>query len=139
MLTEAQIDLIRASAERLAQTNVSATNAFYSNLFKAAPGVRALFPDDMFEQSEKLWNSIVMVVESTDDLAGIEEALKTLGARHIGYGAEPAHYAVVTDVLIETISITMADDWSDAHRQAWKTALDAVCATMLEGAKQRAA
>ena len=93
----------------------------------------------MFEQSEKLWNSIVMVVESADDLSGIEAALKALGSRHVAYGAEPAHYPVVTEVLIETISILMQDEWSNAHQAAWKAALEAVCATMLEGAEQRAA
>lgn len=137
MLTEDQIDLIRESAERLAAANVPATNAFYANLFKVAPGVRPLFPDDMFQQSEKLWNSIVMVVESADNLTEIESALRALGARHAGYGAEPEHYAVVTDVLIETISSLMQDGWSQAHQQAWNTALGAVCATMLEGAEQR--
>ena len=139
MLTEYQVDLIRESAERLSEANIAATNAFYANLFKAAPGVRTLFPDDMFEQSEKLWNSIVMVVESADDLTEIESALKALGARHVGYGAEPAHYAVVTDVLIETIAILMAEAWTNAHQVAWKAALEAVCDLMLEGAAQRAA
>ena len=139
MLSEEQVDLIRASAERLAEANVSATNAFYANLFKVAPAVRTLFPDDMFEQSEKLWNSIVMVVEGADDLSGIESALKALGARHVAYGAEPAHYPIVTEVLIETMSTLMQDAWSDDHQKAWKAALEAVCATMLEGAAQHAA
>ena len=139
MLSEEQVDLIRESAERLADANVAATNAFYANLFKVAPSVRMLFPDDMFEQSEKLWNSIVMVVESADDLASIEGALKALGARHVAYGAQPAHYPVVAEVLIETISTLMQDEWSDAYQAAWRDALEAVCAAMLEGAAQRAA
>ena len=139
MLSEDQVDLIRDSAERLADANVAATNAFYANLFKVAPAVRTLFPDDMFEQSEKLWNSIVMVVESVDDLQEIENALKALGARHVAYGAQPSHYPVVTSVLIETISILMQDEWTEAHQTAWQAALEAICATMLEGAAQRAA
>lgn len=139
MLTEDQITIIRDSAERLAEANVAATNTFYANLFKAAPGVRTLFPDDMFQQSEKLWNSIVMVVESADDLASITEALRALGSRHVGYGAKPEHYPVVVQILIETIAALMKDEWSEAHHKAWADALDAVCATMLEGAEQRAA
>lgn len=139
MLTDAQVDLIRDSAEILAEANVAATNAFYANLFKLAPGVRTLFPDDMFEQSEKLWNSIVMVVESASDLSEITDALRALGARHVGYGAQPEHYPVVTSVLIETMSTLMQDEWSKAHQDAWKAALEAVCDTMLEGAARRAA
>lgn len=139
MLSEQQVDLIRESAERLADANIAATNAFYANLFKVAPGVRTLFPEDMFAQSEKLWNSIVMVVESADDLSEIESTLQALGARHVNYGAEPAHYKVVTDVMIETIAALMQREWSDDHQQAWRAALEAVCDVMLQGAAKRAA
>ncbi|SEV93878.1 Hemoglobin-like flavoprotein [Cognatiyoonia koreensis] len=139
MLSQTQVDLIRTSAEVLAEANVAATNVFYANLFRVAPGVRNLFSEDMFEQSEKLWNTIVKVVESARDLTEIEADLHALGARHVHYGAEPGHYVVVTDVLIQTISSMMEDKWTDETQAAWKTALEAVCATMLEGAAQRVA
>lgn len=138
MLSDDQVDLIRHSAGRLAEVNVAATNAFYSNLFAHAPGVRALFPDDMFGQSEKLWQSIVMVVQSADDISEIEAALRELGAKHVAYGADAAHYQVVTDVLLETISAVMADEWSDDHYVAWKATLDAVSGVMLDGAAAHA-
>lgn len=139
MLSQTQVDLIRTSAVCLGEANVMATNTFYANLFKVAPGVRTLFAEDMFEQSEKLWNTIVKVVESASDLTEIEADLKALGARHVGYGAEPAHYIVVTDVLIQTIAALMSDKWSDDAQSAWRSALEAVCSLMLEGAAQRAA
>jgi hemoglobin-like flavoprotein len=139
MLTEDQIDIIRESAERMAETNVAGTNAFYASLFSVAPGIRNLFPDDMFNQSEKLWNSIVMVVESAEDLGEITDALKKLGARHVHYGAEPEHYVLVTKVLIETIAALMDNHWTLAHQDAWQIALGAVCDTMLEGAAQSGA
>lgn len=134
MLSENQIDLIRQSAEKLAESNVAMTNAFYSHLFSDVPAVRPLFPDDMFGQSQKLWQSIVMVVESADDLGGIQTALRQLGAKHVNYGADEDHYIIVSDVMLETISALMGDDWTADHHIAWQAALDAVCATMLEGA-----
>lgn len=137
MLTENQIVLIRECAERMAETNVAATNAFYANLFSVAPGIRNLFPDDMFNQSEKLWNSIVMVVEGADDMGEIRDALEHLGARHVHYGAEPEHYEVVTQVLIKTIAALMDNQWTLAHQDAWQAALDAVCDIMLKGAARR--
>lgn len=139
MLSETQVDLIRDSAQIVARSNVAATDAFYASLFKTAPGVRPLFAEDMFAQSEKLWQSIVMVVESADNLGEILDALKELGARHVGYGAEPAHYDVVADVLLQTLGQVVGVAWTDDHHAAWKAALDAVCATMLEGAAQGAA
>ena len=138
MLSDVQIDLIRRSAERLAASNMAATDAFYVKLFQTAPAVRPLFSEDMFEQSEKLWQSIVMIVESADNLDQIRLALMALGKRHVDYGAEPSHYAIVTDVLIETMSTLMRDEWSADYRAAWTAALGAVCETMLEGAGHRA-
>lgn len=139
MLSSTQVQLIRSSAEVLGKANVAATDAFYANLFKVAPGVRPLFPEDMFKQSEKLWNTIVKVVESASDLTEIEAELRDLGARHVGYGAEPAHYVVVTDVLIETIATLMNDKWTEETHTTWKMALGEVCALMLEGAARNAA
>lgn len=139
MLTSKQVEIIRSSASVLADANISATNAFYANLFKVAPGVRPLFPEDMFQQSEKLWNTIVMVVKSANDLTEIESELRALGARHVSYGAEPAHYVVVTEVLIQTISTLMNGKWTEEAQQTWQTALGEVCALMLEGAAKHAA
>lgn len=139
MLTEVEIELIRSSAEKMAELNVIATNMFYANLFKEVPEIRVLFPEEMFDQSEKLWASIVMVVESVDDLAEIVPALKELGARHISYGTEPDHYEVVSRVLIETIKSLMAEEWTPEHQATWVKAMGIVAETMLSGAAQRAA
>lgn len=139
MLSEVQVEMIRECAERLAESNTSATNAFYSNLFREVPSVRHLFPEDMFRQSEKLWNSIVMIVESADDLDGIQGTLRELGARHVEYGALPEHYEIVSDILIKTISSLLGEDWTEAHNETWRATMIAVCGTMLEGASARGA
>lgn len=139
MLSEAEIEIIRSSAEKMVELNVAATNLFYSNLFAEVPEIRVLFPDEMFPQSEKLWASIVMVVESVDDLSEIVPALQGLGARHVGYGAEPGHYEVVSRVLIETIQSLMPNEWTDAHQATWTKALNIVSETMQAGAAKQAA
>lgn len=139
MLTESQVDLIRQSAQRLADSDVSATNLFYTNLFRAAPAVRPLFPVDMFSQSEKLWSSIVAVVNHVDDLDSLRPTLLEMGRRHVKYGAEKAHYDVVRSVLIATIESYHNDDWTQNHQDAWTIALTFVCDTMVAGAYEAAA
>lgn len=134
MLSPHQISLIRSSAQRLADSDVSATNLFYSNLFRRAPGVRPLFPDDMFSQSEKLWASIVAVVDGIEDLEGLRPMLMQLGERHVEYGAIPAHYDAVRDTLVETVASFLSTDWSPDYEVAWQGALQFVCDTMLDGA-----
>ncbi len=138
MLSQSQVNLIRGSASLLAEGNVAVTQAFYDNLFAAAPGVRKLFSEDMFDQSEKLWNSIVTVVESAKDLGEIEDELLAMGARHVRYGALPEHYPVVNDILVATIASIAGDTWTDDHQDAWQAALGAVTSLMLQGATEDA-
>ena len=133
------IDLVRQSAEIVAQNAIPATNAFYTNLFAAAPAVRPLFPDEMFGQSEKLWASIVIVVQSLENLESLRPALRDLGARHVGYGAEPAHYELVVTTLVETLASLLGPRWTPDHGRAWNAVLTQVSDMMLEGAQDVAA
>lgn len=139
MLTEEQVELIRSSASEIGMSYVAAGTYFYASLFREDPTLARLFSDDMFAQSEKLWQSVVMVVEGADDLGSVVGALRHLGARHVSYGAEPEHYDLVCEVLIRTIASFVGDRWTPAHQQAWQAAIEVVCATMLEGAAQSAA
>lgn len=136
MLTREQAECIRASAERLSEVNIAATSTFYEELFAVAPEVRDLFPQDMFAQSRKLWDSIVVVVESAYDLSHIEAELRDLGARHAGYGVKPAYYAIVTRVLIETVAKLMHKQWTPQHQAAWEDALKVVTTLMMQGAAE---
>lgn len=139
MISETDIDLIRDSAEAIFRADVAATNTFYTNLFNVAASVRPLFPEDMFDQSKKLLDSIVFVIENLEEPDKTASLLRAMGARHVGYGAEPEHYPIVSAVLIDTIESVMTTGWSEAHRDAWVRALDWVTEAMLDGAKERAA
>ena len=139
MSDRVNVGLIRIAAERLAQSPVPSTNAFYARLFEAAPSVRPLFPEDMFTQSEKLWKSIVAVVEYVEDLEALRPVLRDMGARHVHYGAEPAHYAVVAQTLVETLADIMGPSWSEDQEKAWTHVLGQVAEMMIEGAHENAA
>lgn len=139
MTANLDLSLIRIAAERLAECPIPSTNAFYAKLFQAAPGVRPLFPEDMFDQSEKLWNSIIAVVAYAEDLEQLRPALQQMGARHVGYGAEPEHYEAVISTLLETIRQAMSDDWTQAQEQAWRHVLRKVADMMIEGAHENSA
>lgn len=97
-----------------------------------------MFPEDMFAQSAKLWESVVTVVEALDNLVKIAPKLRDLGRRHVSYGAEPAHYDLVAATLIATIGAMSANIWTPEHEIAWKKALASVCATMIAGANELA-
>jgi len=139
LLTETEIELILSSAKKMATMNVEATNTFYSNLFNEAWDLRLLFPEDMFEQSRKLWDTIGVLLESLDKLDELAPALQALGARHVDYGVIAEHYQPVSDVLVYTIADIYGPGWTEAHAAAWHKVLSWTSGQMMAGAQARAA
>ena len=109
---------------------------FYARLFATAPSVRVLFPRDMTTQKKMLLSALVLLRKSLQNLDEIVPALRTLGARHVAYGAKPEHYPVVGSVLLESMAAIAGDAWTPAYQRAWAAAFDVVAGTMLEGARE---
>ena len=139
MLSDEQLSLIRETAILLSEENIAVTNAFYARLFEIAPAVRPLFPQEMHNQSEKLWETLVAVLRCADDLMALEPVLFRLGRDHVSYGAMAEHYPVVANVLLETIANVASQCWTDAHDAAWKELLSFVTDHMMKGALHDAA
>lgn len=112
------------------------TEAFYAELFEAAPGVRRLFPSDMARQSAHFTAALAIVARNITSLDALEQPLSEMGARHASYGAAPEHYPVVRDALLRAMARTSGDLWTPALHNAWFAALNAVAAAMLRGAAQ---
>jgi hemoglobin-like flavoprotein len=82
---ETSFDLVAPRGEEL-------MDEFYARLFAAAPAVRTLFPRDLQKQKTMLLSALVLLRKSLRDLDAIVPTLRTLGARHVAYGARPEHY-----------------------------------------------
>lgn len=108
---------------------------FYARLFEKAPAVVPLFAgSDLRRQKAMLLGTLVLLRKSLRDLSAIVPALRELGARHVAYGAQPAHYPVVGDALIAAMAAIAGPAWMPEHESAWREALALVAAAMLEGA-----
>jgi phosphoribosyl 1,2-cyclic phosphodiesterase/hemoglobin-like flavoprotein len=94
---EQSFDLIAPRGEEL-------VDEFYARLFVAAPALRPLFPADLKRQKSMLLATLVLLRKSLRDLDAIVPKLRELGARHVGYGAEPAHYPLVGAALISSMA-----------------------------------
>jgi methyl-accepting chemotaxis protein len=132
------IDALEASFDLLAPRGDELVETFYARLFAAAPAVRPLFSDDMRRQHAMLLKTLVLVRKSLRDLDSVVPTLRALGARHAGYGAEPAHYGVVAAVLIASMAEVAGNAWLPAYEDAWSEALGVLAAVMLEGAEDEA-
>jgi nitric oxide dioxygenase len=125
---EESFDLVAPQGDELMRT-------FYDRLFEAAPAVKPLFANvDMERQREALLNMLVVLRESLRDLDDIVPDLEDLGARHAEYGAQPAHYPVVGEVLIGAMADVAGDKWKPEYSAAWQEAYGVVQNVMLAGA-----
>jgi hemoglobin-like flavoprotein len=127
---ETSFDLVAPRGDELIEL-------FYSRLFETAPAVQPLFAHaDMARQRQMLLAALVLLRRSLRNLDAVVPTLRQLGARHIEYGAEEAHYAVVGSTLIGAMAEIGGADWRDAYTEAWTEAFTVVATTMLEGAAE---
>jgi hemoglobin-like flavoprotein len=68
----------------------------------------------------------------------IVPTLRVLGARHVGYGAQPEHYPVVGQALIEAMANVAGDAWRPEYNEAWAQAYEVLVGEMLIGAAEAA-
>ena len=129
------VELLESSFEKIKPLGTQFTETFYSNLFAAAPEAKPLFANtDLKEQQKKLLSSLVLVVENLRNGEVLSSTLKGLGARHVKYGALPAHYPLVGSALLQTFEQYLGSDWTPEVKQAWVDAYGAVTELMLDGA-----
>jgi len=132
------LEALETSFDLVAPRGDELMDEFYSRLFAAAPAVKPLFPADMRRQKTMLLGALVLLRKSLRDLDAIVPKLRELGARHVAYGAQPAHYPVVGTALIASMAAVAGDAWTSEFEVAWSEAFEIVAATMLEGAAEAA-
>jgi hemoglobin-like flavoprotein len=129
------VETLEESFDLVAPQGDELMKRFYDRLFETAPAVQPLFADiDMERQRQALLNMLIVLRESLRDLDEVVPDLEELGARHLGYGAQAAHYPVVGEVLIATMAEIGGDAWKPEYTAAWQDAYEVVQGVMLSGA-----
>lgn len=137
MFDNATKQQVLSSALRLRLASSALTQDFYDRLFERAPELRTMFPSDMSAQSDKLFDMVLVLVQSLDHLQMLVTEIEALGVRHLEYGVTEDQYALVSEVLLDTLQHHVAD-WCEADRKAWSLLLDYVCDLMITGARDHA-
>jgi chemotaxis signal transduction protein/hemoglobin-like flavoprotein len=132
------IELLETSFALLAPRGEELVERFYVRLFETAPEARGLFPEDLAGQRRALLGALGMVVNSLRAPEKLVEYLAGLGARHTSYGAIPAHYDLVGEVLLATMAELAGDLWTEELESAWGTAYVTVRDVMLAAAAEEA-
>jgi hemoglobin-like flavoprotein len=133
-MTPLQVTLVRSSFSQLEPIASQAAALFYGNLFEADPSLRKLFKGDMAQQGERLMTMIGGAVRMLDRPDALIPVLRSLGARHGGYGVEPAHYDTVGAALLKTLEQGLDEAWTPDVATAWTAVYGVIRGAMLEGA-----
>jgi methyl-accepting chemotaxis protein len=129
------VELLEQSFKLVAPKADALVSRFYERLFQKYPAVKPLFKDaSMAEQKKKLLASLVLVIHNLRKPEKLTEALQTLGARHVDYGAQPAHYDAVGENLLAVLGEFAGSAWTPPVKQAWTEAFGSIKAIMLQGA-----
>src|SRR6195256_6146496 len=133
-----QIKLVQDSFAKVAPISEQAAVIFYDRLFEVAPGVRAMFPNDMTEQRKKLMGTLAVVVNGLSNLEAVLPAASALAKRHVNYGAKAEHYPVVGGALLFTLEKGLGDAWTPEVSDAWIAAYGTLSGYMIQEAYGRA-
>jgi hemoglobin-like flavoprotein len=131
-----QIDRLSSSFALVEPRLDDVIATFYTKLFETAPSVRELFPDDMSGQKKHLGSALKLVAQNVSDIEKLADPLRQMGARHVGYGAQEAHYPVVRDTMLFALSEVAGYAWTPQLNDDWGAALNAVAGYMIEGQQQ---
>jgi hemoglobin-like flavoprotein len=130
------VELLESSFAQIKDRQAEFTEFFYTNLLNNYPEVKPLFNNiHMDKQQEKLFQSLVITVDSLRTPDVLTGALKGLGTRHVKYGVLPEHYPMVGSSLLKTFAFCLQDAWTPNTEQAWIEAYGAITQLMLEGAE----
>ena len=133
-MTPDQIKLVQQSFAKVAPISEQAAVLFYDRLFEVAPGVRAMFPNDMTEQRKKLMGTLAVVVNGLSNLEAVLPAASALAKRHVNYGAKAEHYPVVGGALLWTLEKGLGDAWTPELAEAWTAAYGTLSGYMIQEA-----
>lgn len=137
-MTSHQVYLVRKSFAELLRHGHVAALVFYRRLFELDPALRALFKNDIEEQSRKLLDMLGLLIAMLERPAGLELELRALGLRHAGYGVRQADYATVGAALLGMLGEVLGERFTAEVGEAWKTLYAAVETAMRAGAAHSA-
>jgi methyl-accepting chemotaxis protein len=131
-----QVQLIRDSFAQVEPRAAIAALMFYQRLFALDPSLRALFQQDIEQQSLKLMQALRFAVAAVDNPRELQPVLESLGRRHFFYGVEERHYETVGVALLDALAHVLGPSFTGEVSEAWRTIYAHMAATMKEAAAE---
>jgi hemoglobin-like flavoprotein len=128
--------MIKDSFELAKPIATQVVDKFYEFLFQDYPAAKPLFSKvEMEKQKKQLLTSLVFIVTNLENGPVLVDYLKKMGARHVAYGTDAAHYPLVGETLLKTFAFFFKEKWTPELKEQWSLAYGIIAKTMLEGAQ----
>ncbi len=129
-----EIDLVTASAQRVAPVLGDVAHTFYSRLFALYPDLRQAFPAQMEAQEKKFAESIAAIVAAIPDFPAFADTSERLARVHVAHRITASQYAAVGPVLVDALA-SHDPAWDAATAEAWTQAYDLLAESMQHSAR----
>jgi hemoglobin-like flavoprotein len=136
-MTPDQIALVQTSFQKVVPIKDQAGELFYSRLFTLDPSLRALFPEDLKPQIQKLTTMLATAVNGLTRLETIVPAVQELGRRHADYGVRDKDYDTVASALLWTLEQGLGADFTPETKAAWTDCYILLAGTMKDAARAK--
>ena len=133
-MTAHQVLLVRSTLDALREDAEAFALLFYGKLFELDPASRRLFHNDLVLQGRKVIEMLTSVAESLNDFQPMRIRLAELGRKHAEIGVRPDQYDTLTTALLWSIAQALGANFDVPTRDAWRLAINAICAAMKAGA-----
>lgn len=137
-LTAEEIALMRSSVAMVGPHAGDMTVYFYAILFARHPEVRALFPDNLDVQRDRLLRGLLQIVDLVDDPENLIRFCGRLGRDHRKFGALDGHYPAVGECLLASLARYAGPAWSPELAAAWTHGYGVVAQVMMHAAGEDA-
>ena len=135
MLTQAQIEIIKATAPVVKEHGNTVTTVFYKNLLEENPQLNEVFNQANQingHQAKALAGALCAYALNIDNLGALSPAIKRITQKHASLFVRPEQYQVVGDYLLKAFAMVLGDAFTPQIREAWAAAYDQLAGIMIE-------
>jgi len=129
---------VQESVSLLPMHDLAPVREFYRRLFELAPDTRPLFTREIGLQAKKFSDMLAWVMTHLDDPEKLAREMRSLGARHSGYGVKVDDYAPVGSALIWMFQRTLGERFTAEMEEAWLETYAFMSLEAERGARQAA-
>ena len=139
MLSQQQIDTIKATIPVLEQYGQIVTTVFYENLIRDYPSLSDIFSRSNQvngHQAKALAHAVYAYAQNIDDPQVLAPVLDHITQKHASLFIQPEQYDLVGEYLIEAFAEVLQDAFTPAIRNAWAAAYFQLAGMMIAAEKK---